>query len=149
MRVAPSQTPPHAEPSVVHLGRAPTGAPALAEHVPSEPGRLHCSHCPAHGPSQQTPSTHGPDAHSLLDAHDAPLTFADAQTPVAFVQKSPTAQSASIAHFVLHAVAPQVSAPHDPGTAGEHAPAPSHLVARVSTPPLHDAELPQARDVGA
>ena len=35
------------------------------EHLPTLPARLHASHWPVHARSQQTPSTHSPEAHSL------------------------------------------------------------------------------------
>jgi hypothetical protein len=55
--VVPSHAPPHDVPSVAHAGRAPTGAPVAAEHVPALPLKLHTPHCSVHAVSQHTPST--------------------------------------------------------------------------------------------
>jgi hypothetical protein len=63
VRPLPSQLPPHVVPLPAHAARVPTGAPVAAPHVPIDPATLHASHCPAHAPSQQTPSTQLPDEH--------------------------------------------------------------------------------------
>ena len=42
--------------------------------VPWAPGMLHASQTPSHAESQQSPSTHGPPAQSLVDEHARPMT---------------------------------------------------------------------------
>jgi hypothetical protein len=56
-RRVPPQVPPQVLPSVAQAGRSPTGAPVVGEQVPSWPGTLQASHCPAQGALQHTPST--------------------------------------------------------------------------------------------
>jgi hypothetical protein len=56
-----------------------------------------------HALSQQTPSTHSPELHSLAAAHAVPFAFFPEHTPA--LQKSPAMQSASEPHVVLQLVA--------------------------------------------
>jgi hypothetical protein len=50
----------------------------------------------------------------------------------------PALQSASLAHVVLHAVAPQAYAPQELVVRAGHEPSPAQLAATVSTPSEHD-----------
>ena len=69
----PSQAPPQTDPSDEHAGREPCGAPeASVEQVPGLPATSHASHWPVQARSQQTPSTHAPDAHSPLPPQEVP-----------------------------------------------------------------------------
>jgi hypothetical protein len=79
----PSHSPPQADPSVAHAGRAPCGAPATARQVPAEPKTSQAWHCPLQAWSQQTPSTQFPVAHWLAPPHEAPATSCGTQTPAA------------------------------------------------------------------
>jgi len=73
--VAPSQLPPHAEPSLAQAARLPAGAPVFAAHVPTEPATSHASHWPLHAVLQHTPSTHWPLPHSAAAVHVPPKIF--------------------------------------------------------------------------
>jgi hypothetical protein len=44
VRNAPSHFPPHADPSLAHAVRLPTGAPVAGLQVPVDPDTLHASH---------------------------------------------------------------------------------------------------------
>jgi hypothetical protein len=108
VRLAPSQTPPQAEPSVPHGVRAPAGDPILAEQIPTRPATLQASHWPLQVLSQQTPSVHRPLAHWLAPEQVAPPARRSAQTPDE--HQAVAAQSASIRQLPLQAVAPQAYA---------------------------------------
>jgi hypothetical protein len=69
----PSQLPPHAVPSVAQAVRVPCGAPVVAEHVPTLPVLSHAWHWPLQAVSQQTPSTHSPEAHWFAPPHALPF----------------------------------------------------------------------------
>lgn len=45
---------------------------ARGSHLPFLVGMLQALHCSVQGPSQQTPSTHSPVAHSVLSLHSSP-----------------------------------------------------------------------------
>jgi hypothetical protein len=49
--------------------------------VPALPGRLHARQVPVHAPSQHTPSTQLPEAHSAAPAQDSPSPRLSAQVP--------------------------------------------------------------------
>jgi hypothetical protein len=91
--VVPLQVPLQAVPSATHAARGDTGGPATGEHVPFVAGRLQASHCPEQALSQQTPSTHRPEAHCPEFAQALPsgrsvghvMVGVPAQTPDAHV----------------------------------------------------------------
>jgi len=89
VRDAPSHEPPHEVPVPVHAVRPPTGAPVTALHVPTEPVALHVSHCPAQAESQQTPSAHCAELHSLDAPHVAPFGFPPPPASVVAVVDGP------------------------------------------------------------
>ena len=60
-------------PSLAHFDRAPTGVPWTAVQVPMEPGMPHASHVPAHGVSQQTPSTQLPELQTPGAVQEVPF----------------------------------------------------------------------------
>lgn len=62
--------------------RGLTGSPLMVLHLPTEPVSLHDWHCPAHLPSQQTPSTQLPEVHCVLVEQFTPLSRVLAQVPV-------------------------------------------------------------------
>lgn len=90
------------EPLPPHAARAPTGGPTTGEQNPSFPPTLHASHCPAHGESQQYPSTQLPLPHSAgvvqvaaVDFAQMPLLVALHVRPLAHeavVQQTPSTQ---------------------------------------------------------
>jgi hypothetical protein len=61
--------------SVAHAARPARGAPFAATHLPTLPGTEHASHCPAHAPSQHTPSTQSALSHSAFVAQATPSVF--------------------------------------------------------------------------
>ena len=63
----------HGDEPVSHAVRLPCGAPTTATQVPFEPATSHASHWPSHARSQQRPSTHAPEPHSLAVAQLAPF----------------------------------------------------------------------------
>jgi len=68
--------------SPAHAVRAPCGAPTTAEQVPlAAPPVSHASHCPVHGVSQQTPSTHKPELHDSSTVHALPSGSFGTHTP--------------------------------------------------------------------
>jgi hypothetical protein len=67
------QLPLHDDPSPMHAGRPPTGAPLTPRHVPTLLARLHAWHWPLHAKSQHTPSTHWLLWQTSALVHDAPL----------------------------------------------------------------------------
>jgi hypothetical protein len=79
VRVVPSHAPPQTVPSVAQAARPPVGVPVTGEHVPALPDTLHASHWPLQLPSQQTPSTQNPEAHSLVAPHAVPFVLSVTQ----------------------------------------------------------------------
>ena len=102
-RFIPSQVPAHT-PDPPHARRPAWGAPVTGEHVPSEPGTSHASHCPLQAVLQHTPSTQLPDAHWALVVQPMPAGMRVTQVPD--WHRRPVAQSVSDVHIVRHAVAP-------------------------------------------
>jgi hypothetical protein len=132
----PSHDPPQAEPSELHACRDPCGAPLTAVHTPTLPGTSQAWHWPLHAVLQQTPSTQLPSTHEF-DALQAPPS-AIFGTHAPELHQSPEMQSESLAHDVLHALAPQTYWPQPCVCAAGHEP-PLHEAASVSTPALHEA----------
>jgi hypothetical protein len=100
------------EPSVPQLeapesAHWPSGSvlAGIAVQAPRLPVRAHDVQIPVHGPAQQTPCWHEPDAHSALAAQSAPLTFLPQIVPL---QTLPFEQSA----LVVHAVRQIPAVPH-------------------------------------
>ena len=104
MREEPSQVPPQSEPSVAHAARPPRGSPIAGAHTPTLPVTLQASHCPAHGASQQTPSTQLPVAHWFAPPQAVPSESLGTHTPAE--HQSPKMQSASFVQLPLQDVAP-------------------------------------------
>jgi hypothetical protein len=99
VRVEPLHEPPHC-PLPVHGVREPCGGSVIFVQTPSEPETSQASHWPAQAWSQQKPSVHDPDVHSLPALHAAPLLLSWHIPPV---HLPPGAQSVSAVHVVLHA----------------------------------------------
>ena len=72
---------------------------AIAVQTPRLAVSAHDVQMPVHGPAQQTPCWHEPDAHSVGAAQSAPLTFLPQIVPL---QTLPFEQSAFVVHAVLH-----------------------------------------------
>lgn len=69
-------------PLPVHAVRTvPWTLPMTAEHLPTEPPTSHASHWPLQAESQQTPSTHLPDPHSLSVEHVVPRGLLQVPSP--------------------------------------------------------------------
>jgi len=106
----PSQTPLWPQetlPSSVQVLRG-SGAPAgTSTHCPGDPGSAQLRQAPWQLLSQQTPSTHSADSHSVASPQDWPFFFLPQLpvTPGAPVKTHawPVAQSASLEHAPLHA----------------------------------------------
>jgi hypothetical protein len=99
-----------------------------AVQVPAAPRTAHERHAPVQVPSQQTPSTQKPEAHSLGAAHGMPTGRFRAQKPLR--QKAPFPQSASPLHGwgqsssePLHASGEQLGEPGNPDATGRQVPA--------------------------
>jgi hypothetical protein len=104
----------------------------MAVQAPRLPVRPHDVQIPVHGPAQQTPCWHAPDAHSVAAAQSVPLTFLPQIVPL---QTFPFEQSAVVVHDVRHApVAPQPYGSQGCCTPRTHMPAPSQRPGRVAVP---------------
>jgi hypothetical protein len=137
--VTPSQKPSQPVPLPPHAVRGATGVPVTAEHVPGEAVRLHASHCPVQSELQHTPSTQKFDWHWPADVHGVPggPLFEHAPDP----QKFPRAQSASVVHVVLQAVAPQTYGAQGFVVAvGHPGPLPLHNAGAVSIPAVQEPD---------
>jgi hypothetical protein len=77
----PLQPPPQSVPSLMHLGRLPSGGFATTMQVPAEPATLHATHGSAHAVEQHTPSAQKPLAQSAAAAQDAPIGSAWSWSP--------------------------------------------------------------------
>jgi hypothetical protein len=72
---------------------------AIAVQTPRLVVSAHDMQIPVHGPAQQTPCWHDPEAHSVPAAQSAPMTFLPQIVPL---QTLPFEQSALVVHAVLH-----------------------------------------------
>ena len=98
---------------------------------------MHERQVPAQAVAQHTPCWQNVDAHS----DPAPQAVPDGLRPQApLVQTFPGAQSASLVHVDLQAVAPQAKAPHGVDAAGRQVPIPSQVRAGVAAPMLQAAD---------
>jgi hypothetical protein len=92
--------PQDATPLSVHTARRSGFPAAIIEHLPGEPARLQERQPPVQTLSQQTPSTHCFDVHSLA----APQTCPSGLRPqVLFTQAVPVSQSLSVTHELVQA----------------------------------------------
>jgi len=71
---------------------------AIAVQTPRLAASAHDMQMFVHGPAQQTPCWHDPEAHSVLAAQSAPITFLPQIVPL---QTLPLEQSALVVHAVL------------------------------------------------
>jgi len=71
---------------------------AIAVQTPRLVVSAHDMQIPVHGPAQQTPCWHDPEAHSVPAAQSAPMTFLPQIVPL---QTLPFEQSALVVHAVL------------------------------------------------
>src|ERR1041385_1191718 len=89
---------------------------------------------PVHGPAQQTPCWHDPDAHSLPAAQVTPLTFLPQIVPL---QTLPFEQSALVVHDVLQLpVVPQAYGSQPCCMPGVQVPVPLQRPGRVAVTPV-------------
>ena len=129
------------EPSVPQLeapesAHWPSGSvlAGIAVQAPRLPVRAHDVQIPVHGPAQQTPCWHDPDAHSALAAQSAPLTFLPQIVPL---QTLPFEQSALVAQAARQVpVVPQVYGSQDSCVPGVHVPVPLQRPAWVAVMPV-------------
>jgi hypothetical protein len=120
---------PHSSP-VVHF------TPAILVQTPSLPFAPQLSEAAHAATPQHTPSVQkSPEGHSEVVVHAAPSPTSGVQAPA--LQKWPGTQSAFTEHVVRHDAGPHTNSPHD-FVPDAHAPAPSHVPTRVSTPPAHE-----------
>jgi hypothetical protein len=107
-----------------HDDRLPCGAPDTGTHSPTAPETSHASHCPLQGALQQTPSTHGPAAHSSLVLHMTPCPD--------FARHVPESHQPVVSHGelgeqeVAHAPPTQLYGAHEAALFVAHVPLPSH-----------------------
>jgi hypothetical protein len=95
-------------------------------HLPGAEGRAQVRQAPWHASAQQTPSTQKVLAHSEPLAQVWPFALGP-QLPA--TQAWPAWQSASLAHFVLHAPAAHLKGAHGCTPGGRHTPLPSQVPA--------------------
>jgi len=98
-------------------------------HFPSEPCSAQLRQPPAQAFSQQTPSTHWPDLHSLPFPHGCPFCFGP-QLPL--TQLIPTSQSASLWHFPVQAPEAQRNGEQSCNPGERQVPSPSQVAAVFS-----------------
>jgi hypothetical protein len=111
----------------VARGSAPPAG--IIVHFPSDPVSAQLRHPPVHEFSQQTPSTHWPDLHSVPFPHGCPFCFGP-QLP--FTQLIPTSQSVSLLHVPVHAPETQRNGEQSCSPGGRQVPSPSHVPAVLS-----------------
>jgi hypothetical protein len=97
---------------------------------------VHAAQIESHATSQQTPSTQKPLAHSDAPPHAAPGAPFGTHAPA--LQMLPFAQSTSVMHEGTHAPFPQTSGAHGVLAPATQVPFPSHKLAEVCTPAVHD-----------
>jgi len=107
---------------------------------PGELGRLQVRHGPVQLLSQQTPSTHWVDSHSLESAQGCPffrLPQTPAVTPFLLCCKHwcPSSQLASLAQFCTHAPLVQRNGEQSTSWESRQVPWPSHVRGVLSTRP--------------
>jgi hypothetical protein len=133
---------PQALPSALHSlsgsspsrigAQTPSAAPVLA--------RAQASQVPLQARSQQTPSTHRLDPHSVADPQAAPLARLPPHLPS--TQVTPAAQSPLPVQVLRQPEAVQPYEPQDELLAGAQVPLPSQAGAAANLPASHDA-VPQ------
>jgi hypothetical protein len=82
----------------LHFGLPPCGAPLTAVQTPTFDMTSHASHCPAHSPLQQTPSTQKPLPHSSAVVHPLPPSLAQVPFFPGIAQELPAAHVAAPQH---------------------------------------------------
>jgi len=123
----------------------PDEAPGTPEVAPGTPEVASATPQSQVGATEHVPAPASPGQQSVAQAPALTALSPDGthETHVLCeTSQTPTAQSASAAHDVLHAVAPQMYGVQGVVAAVLHAPEPLHDVARVSTPEVHDAAAP-------
>jgi hypothetical protein len=98
-------------------------------HFPSEPASAQLRQPPAHALSQQTPSTHCPDLHSLPLPQGCPFCFGP-QLPL--TQLIPTSQSASLWQVPVQAPVTQRNGEQSCRAGARQLPSPSQVAAVLS-----------------
>jgi hypothetical protein len=98
-------------------------------HFPSEPVRAQLRQPPAHEFSQQTPSTHWSDLHSLPFPHGCPFCFGP-QLPL--TQAIPTSQSPSLWQVPVQAPETQRNGEQSCSPGARQVPSPSQVPAVFS-----------------
>ena len=113
---------------------------AYGVQPPTSPGTLQASHVPSHAPSQQTPSTQWPEAHSAPAAHDRPFPLAPLQTAVPV--QLPAEAHAPFTHSPEAQPAPEVQPPPS-GSLPRQVPF-THVVPASQPPGAHPERHPPA-----
>jgi hypothetical protein len=134
----PSHMPfePHeAAPLSEHAPRGSAAPAGTGEHRPIAEGNAHVVQEPPQAPSQQTPSTQKPLAHSLASAHVWP-TFFNPQLPA--TQVWPGWQSSSVLQEVAHAPLPHRYGQQFWIPGARQVPLPSHVPAVLRRAPAHE-----------
>ena len=134
---APSQTPSVEQVATPWSTQTPRGSAAptgSGVQRPIDDGSAHDRQAPAHASAQQTPSTQKVLAHSVPLAQVWPLSLRP-QLPA--TQACPAWQSASVAHFVLHAPPEQRKGAQTCTPGARHTPRPLHVPAVSSRSPSH------------
>lgn len=123
------------EPSQSSGAHAAGGVPGVASrHVPAA---SQLSHGPSQADAQQTPLAQKPDWQLPSFVHASPRLSVGAHWPAE--QNEPATQSASVAHCVRHAVAPQTYGVQSVAVPGRHAPSPLQSGAGIDPPSRQDA----------
>ena len=142
----PSHTPlveQEATPRSLQVLRGSGAPPATFKHRPGEPGRLQLRHEPLQLLSQQTPSTHWPEAHSLEAEQGCPIPrgpHSPVVTPftVCCTHWFPGRQSVSALQFLTQALLVHWKGVQSTSWASRQAPWPSQARWAFSTGPEHE-----------
>jgi hypothetical protein len=101
----------------------------IGVHLPGEDGNAQLRHAPVHALSQQTPSTHWPDLHSLGLPQLWPFCLGP-QVP--FTQAMPASHSLSALQLTVHAPAEHAKGEQLVSAAARQVPSPSQVAALLS-----------------
>lgn len=147
--IAPSHrlsVPQLAAPMSVHMLRGSVAPLATGEHRPAIPGSAQLRQAPVHAVLQQIPApaatlrTQCRFMQSASAVHAWPSTLGPHRPAT---HAMPSAQSALVAHFELHAMSAQRYVPHARNSEASHVPSPSHARAVFIAVTPEQTEGPQ------